>query len=63
MTLTQRTAICQDCDWQVSGSSAWNAADVHESDTGHTVKRIGPGSLSTRPDPFTEPHGDQPPAQ
>lgn len=63
MSLSVRTAICQDCDWRVTGSSAWNAADVHESDTGHTVKRVGPGSTATKPDPFTQPLEDEPPAQ
>jgi hypothetical protein len=63
MALTARTAICQDCDWQVTGSSAWSAADIHEADTGHTVRRTGPGAMAARPDPFTQPHEDDPTAQ
>ncbi|MDO8105945.1 hypothetical protein Q6348_01895 [Isoptericola sp. b441] len=55
MDTSVRAAICQDCDWQVSGSSAWNAAEVHETDTGHTVKRTGPGARGTRPARFTQP--------
>jgi hypothetical protein len=47
----------------VTGSSAWSAADIHEADTGHTVRRTGPGAMAARPDPFTQPHEDDPTAQ
>ena len=55
-----RTATCQDCEWRVSGSSAWNAATIHEADTGHAVRRAGPADPGARPDPYTQPHGDEP---
>ncbi len=60
MSPVPRTATCQDCEWQVSGSAAWNAADIHESDTGHTVRRAGSAPAGDRPNPYTQPHTDDP---
>ncbi|MCV2395382.1 hypothetical protein OEB99_13780 [Actinotalea sp. M2MS4P-6] len=62
MSPVLRTATCEDCEWHVSGSSAWSAADIHESDTGHTVRRAGAGTPGDVPDPYTEPHEDEPTA-